>query len=164
MNLPIFMINLILTKILTMKKPPLSSHLNILDQPMFIIILTNMFNNNSWISYTLFILYVGGLIMSSLHIFSIAFNELNIIKNKKYMLFKNFSKLKIFYFMKNFIILENFKFENKLLFEDNFYLLNMFILPNNMLIYFILIILFFMLILIIWLLKNNKGPIRQKKY
>jgi len=67
----------------------------------------------------------------------------------------------IFYLKLN-LNLENFNYENKFIFEDNFNLLNIFIIPNNLIIYLIILILFFILILIIWILKINKGPIRQK--
>nr|YP_010048407.1 NADH dehydrogenase subunit 6 [Mollitrichosiphum tenuicorpus]QPK76760.1 NADH dehydrogenase subunit 6 [Mollitrichosiphum tenuicorpus] len=156
------MINLMLSTILMNLKSPLSANLIILTQSISLTMLINLINKTSWISFMLFILYVGGLMIIFLYISSIAFNELNINKNYKNILIKMIFILMIFYMMKNFILLENFQLENKFIFEDNFYLINMFLLPNNLMIYFMLMILLFMLILIIWLLKNNKGPIRQK--
>nr|AKM69986.1 NADH dehydrogenase subunit 6 [Takecallis arundinariae] len=162
MTKTIIFINLSLSMILTMMKSPLSSNLIILGQSISLTMMINLINKTSWISFMLFILYVGGLMIIFLYISGIAFNELNIIKNYKNMLIKISIMMIMIYLIKPLMILENFHFENNLMFEDNFYLINMFILPNNLIIYFILFILFFMLILIIWILKNNKGPIRQK--
>jgi len=78
------------------------------------------------------------------------------------MIFKIIFICSTLYYFKLYLNIENIKYENKFLFEDNFYLLNIFIIPNNILIYIIIFILFFILILIIWILKINKGPIRQK--
>lgn len=143
-------------------KSPLRANLIILGQSIFLTLIINLINKTSWISFILFILYIGGLIIIFLYISGIAFNELNIIKNYKNIIIKILLIIITTYLIKPLIILENFNFENNYLFEDNFYLINIFILPNNLIIYFILFILFFILILIIWILKNNKGPIRQK--
>lgn len=126
-------------------------------------LIINIINKTAWISFIIFILYIGGLIIIFLYISRIAFNEFNINKNYKNILIKSiFLTIFILYF-KLYFNIENFFYENKLLFEDNFNLINIFIIPNNLIIYLIIIILFFILILIIWILKINKGPIRQKK-
>nr|YP_010038648.1 NADH dehydrogenase subunit 6 [Eutrichosiphum pasaniae]QOY44598.1 NADH dehydrogenase subunit 6 [Eutrichosiphum pasaniae] len=158
----IILINLLMSSILMIMKSPLSTNLNILIQTISLTMMINLINKTSWISFMLFILYVGGLMIIFLYISSIAFNELNMNKNYKFILIKLTLILIFFYNLKNFIILENFQLENKFIFEDNYYFINMFLMPNNLMIYFMLMILLFMLILIIWLLKNNKGPIRQK--
>nr|YP_009711633.1 NADH dehydrogenase subunit 6 [Aphis glycines]QGA47175.1 NADH dehydrogenase subunit 6 [Aphis glycines] len=158
----ILMTNLIMAILLTMMKSPISSNLIILIQTMTLTLMINMINKTAWISFMIFILYIGGLMIIFLYISSIAFNEFNINKNYKNILFK---LILMMIFMLNFKLyfnLENFMYENKFIYEDNFNLLNMFMLPNNLMIYFIMLILFFMLILIIWMLKINKGPIRQK--
>nr|QUO99345.1 NADH dehydrogenase subunit 6 [Melanaphis sacchari] len=158
----ILLINLFMAIMLTMMKSPISSNLIILIQTMTLTMMINMIMKTSWISLMIFILYIGGLMIIFLYISSIAFNELNINKNyKKFFLKLIFTLMLIFYIKLN-LNLENFSFENKFIFEDNYYLMNMFMLPNNLMIYFIMLILFFMLILIIWMLKINKGPIRQK--
>nr|YP_009829225.1 NADH dehydrogenase subunit 6 [Greenidea ficicola]QJC59743.1 NADH dehydrogenase subunit 6 [Greenidea ficicola]WCJ52972.1 NADH dehydrogenase subunit 6 [Greenidea ficicola] len=158
----IILMNLTFSTILTTLKSPLSANLTILIQSISLTMLMNLINKTSWISFMLFILYIGGLMIIFLYISSIAFNELNMNKNYKNIMIKLILIMFIFIKMKNFFILENFKLENKFIFEDNFYFINMFLMPNNLMIYFMLMILLFMLILIIWLLKNNKGPIRQK--
>nr|APP87493.1 NADH dehydrogenase subunit 6 [Periphyllus acerihabitans] len=158
----IMMINLFISMLLTLMKSPLMSNLLILTQSIFLTLLINLINKTSWIAFMLFILYVGGLMIIFLYISSIAFNEINLNKKFKILILKMMLMTTIMMFFKNNFILENFKYENKYFFEDNFYILNMFNLPNNLMIYFIMMILFFMLILIIWMLKNNKGPIRQK--
>jgi len=143
-------------------KSPLRSNLIILRQSIILTLIINLINKTSWISFLLFILYIGGLIIIFLYISRIAFNEFNL--NKNYIKLR--IKLRIFIIIiiitKNFILLENLNYENKFIYEDNFYFINIFIIPNNLIIYFIIIILFFILILIIWILKNFKGPIRQK--
>lgn len=98
-----------------------------------------------------------------MYISRIAFNEFNINKNYKNILFKLILLIIFISYFKLYFNIENFYYENKFINENNFNLLNIFIIPNNLIIYFIILILFFILILIIWILKINKGPIRQKK-
>nr|WCJ52985.1 NADH dehydrogenase subunit 6 [Aphis aurantii] len=159
----ILLTNLITAIMLTMMKSPIMSNLIILIQTMLLTLMINLINKTAWISFMIFILYISGLMIIFLYISSIAFNELNINKNYKNILFKLIPLIMIIFYFKLYFNMENFSYENKFIFEDNFNLLNMFIMPNNLMIYFIMLILFFMLILIIWMLKINKGPIRQKK-
>nr|YP_010127206.1 NADH dehydrogenase subunit 6 [Brevicoryne brassicae]QPO84590.1 NADH dehydrogenase subunit 6 [Brevicoryne brassicae] len=159
----ILLTNLILAIMLTMMKSPISSNLIILIQTMTLTMMINLINKTSWISFMVFILYIGGLMIIFLYISSIAFNELNINKNYKNMFYKLIFITLVLSYFKMSLNLNNLNYENKFMFEDNFYFLNMFMLPNNLMIYLIMFILFFMLILIIWMLKINKGPIRQKK-
>nr|YP_010926790.1 NADH dehydrogenase subunit 6 [Rhopalosiphum maidis]WKF54297.1 NADH dehydrogenase subunit 6 [Rhopalosiphum maidis] len=158
----ILLTNLIMAILLTMMKSPISSNLIILIQTMTLTLMINMITKTAWISFMVFILYIGGLMIIFLYISSIAFNELNINKNYKIMIYKLMISLILIFYMKLYFNIENFNYENKFMFEDNFNLLNMFMMPNNLMIYLIILILFFMLILIIWMLKINKGPIRQK--
>lgn len=131
-------------------------------QSILLTLIINLIIKTSWISFILFILYIGGLIIIFLYISRIAFNELNINKNYLITLIKLLI-IFILFFIINFLFpFEIFNFENNFIYEDNFYIINIFITPNNLIIYFIIIVLFIILILIIWLLKNNKGPIRQK--
>lgn len=131
-------------------------------QTITLTLLINLINKTAWISFIIFILYIGGLIIIFLYISRIAFNELNINKNYKNIIYKILFSSLILLIFKLSINIENINYENKYIFEDNFYLLNIFIIPNNLIIYLIIFILFFILILIIWILKINKGPIRQK--
>nr|ANH54454.1 NADH dehydrogenase subunit 6 [Myzus persicae] len=158
----ILLTNLIMAIMLTMMKSPISSNLIILIQTMTLTMMINLINKTAWISFMIFILYIGGLMIIFLYISSIAFNELNINKNYKNMIFKLIIIFFTLLYFKMYFNMENMNYENKFMFEDNFYLLNMFMMPNNLMIYMIMFILFFMLILIIWMLKINKGPIRQK--
>ncbi|YP_008758404.1 NADH dehydrogenase subunit 6 (mitochondrion) [Diuraphis noxia] len=159
----IMLTNLIMAITLTMMKSPLSSNLIILIQTLSLTLMINLINKTSWISFMIFILYIGGLMIIFLYISSIAFNELNINKNFKNLIYKLIFIILVLMYFKMSLNLNNMNYENKFMFEDNFYMLNMFILPNNLMMYMIMFILFFMLILIIWMLKINKGPIRQKK-
>nr|YP_010710168.1 NADH dehydrogenase subunit 6 [Lipaphis pseudobrassicae]WCS41468.1 NADH dehydrogenase subunit 6 [Lipaphis pseudobrassicae] len=159
----IMLTNLIMAITLTMMKSPISSNLIILLQTMTLTMMINLINKTSWISFMIFILYIGGLMIIFLYISSIAFNELNINKNFKNILLKLILITLMLIYLKMSLNLDNMMYENKFMFEDNYYFLNMFMLPNNLMIYMIMFILFFMLILIIWMLKINKGPIRQKK-
>nr|YP_010175325.1 NADH dehydrogenase subunit 6 [Neotoxoptera formosana]QSL98442.1 NADH dehydrogenase subunit 6 [Neotoxoptera formosana] len=158
----ILLTNLTMAIMLTMMKSPISSNLIILMQTMSLTMMINLINKTAWISFMVFILYIGGLMIIFLYISSIAFNELNINKNYKNMIYKLIIISLLMFYFKTSFNMENMNYENKFMFEDNFYMLNMFMLPNNLLIYMIMFILFFMLILIIWMLKINKGPIRQK--
>nr|YP_009400279.1 NADH dehydrogenase subunit 6 [Nurudea yanoniella]ARW70279.1 NADH dehydrogenase subunit 6 [Nurudea yanoniella]QBK84296.1 NADH dehydrogenase subunit 6 [Nurudea yanoniella] len=157
----IMWINLMMSMTLIILKSPLKSNLLILFQTIMLTMMINLINKTSWISFMIVILYIGGLMIIFLYISSIAFNEINMHFNYKNII-KNLMIMSMFmYYMKPLMLMENFKFNN-LLFEDNFFMINMFNTPNNMMMYFIMMMLFTMLILIIWLLKFNKGPIRQK--
>nr|ARH10742.1 NADH dehydrogenase subunit 6 [Chaetosiphella stipae] len=158
----ILITNLIISMMFMSMKSPLSSNLLILIQSIMLTMMINLINKTSWIAFMLIILYIGGLMIIFLYISSIAFNEINFNKNFMSMFIKMTLIYILIMMIKNNLILENFNYENNYIFEDNFYLLNMFFIPNYYMIYFIIMILFFMLILIIWMLKNNKGPIRQK--
>nr|YP_009236622.1 NADH dehydrogenase subunit 6 [Hormaphis betulae]AMJ17087.1 NADH dehydrogenase subunit 6 [Hormaphis betulae]QNO35887.1 NADH dehydrogenase subunit 6 [Hormaphis betulae] len=159
----IILTNLILSIYLTTMKSPLKSNLIILLQAISLTLMMNLINKTSWISFMIFILYVGGLMIIFLYISSIAFNEINVNKNNyKSLITKLMLTFMSFMLINHLFNWENQNYENNLNFEDNFYFMNMFMMPNNLMIYFIMLILFFMLILIIWLLKNKKGPIRQK--
>nr|YP_010977779.1 NADH dehydrogenase subunit 6 [Nurudea zhengii]UYG49506.1 NADH dehydrogenase subunit 6 [Nurudea zhengii] len=158
----IMWLNLMLSMIFIILKSPLKSNLILLIQAMSLTMMINLINKTSWISFMIIILYIGGLMIIFLYISSIAFNDINILLNYKNMIMKLMIMSILMYFMKSLLLMENFKFNNNYLFEDNFFMINMFNSPNNMMLYFIMMILFIMLILIIWLLKFNKGPIRQK--
>ena len=158
----ILITNLIISLTLITIKSPLKSNIIILIQTILITLITNLINKTSWISFIIFILYVRGLLIIFLYISRIAFNELNTNKKNKNFIIKLILIFIIIYNLKNSLIKENFNYENNYLFEDNKYFLNIFLLPNNLIIYFIILILFFILILVIWLLKNKKGPLRQK--
>nr|YP_009400253.1 NADH dehydrogenase subunit 6 [Nurudea ibofushi]ARW70253.1 NADH dehydrogenase subunit 6 [Nurudea ibofushi] len=158
----ILIMNLILAINLTTIKSPLKSNLMILFQSITLTMMINLINKTSWISFMIFILYIGGLMIIFLYISSIAFNEINNNKKKTYLIKIILLTFLFTYWLNSSMLLENFKFNNNYLFEDNFYLMNMFNYPNNLMIYFIMLILFIMLIMIIWMLKFNKGPIRQK--
>nr|YP_009332456.1 NADH dehydrogenase subunit 6 [Schlechtendalia chinensis]API68537.1 NADH dehydrogenase subunit 6 [Schlechtendalia chinensis] len=158
----ILIMNLILAINLTTIKSPLKSNLMILFQSITLTMMINLINKTSWISFMIFILYIGGLMIIFLYISSIAFNEINNNKKKTYLIKIILLTFLFTYWFNSSMLLENFKFNNNYLFEDNFYLMNMFNYPNNLMIYFIMLILFIMLIMIIWMLKFNKGPIRQK--
>nr|AKM70050.1 NADH dehydrogenase subunit 6 [Eucallipterus tiliae] len=158
----IILLNILLSITLINMKSPLSSNLIILLQSILLTMMINLIMKTSWISFMLFILYISGLMIIFLYISSIAFNELNINKNYMTSLTKMLLISLLFFMIKLMLPLEMFKYENNFNYEDNYYIMNMMNMPNNLMIYFIMLILFFMLILIIWLLKNNKGPMRQK--
>nr|YP_009400240.1 NADH dehydrogenase subunit 6 [Floraphis choui]ARW70240.1 NADH dehydrogenase subunit 6 [Floraphis choui] len=158
----ILLMNLLSSIIIITLKSPLKSNLMILFQTILLTMMINLINKTSWISFMIFILYIGGLMIIFLYISSISFNEININKNYLNNIFKLILMIIIIYWFKIFMLMENFKFNNNFLFEDNFFMMNMFNSPNNLMMYFIMMILFIMLILIIWMLKFNKGPIRQK--
>nr|YP_009400318.1 NADH dehydrogenase subunit 6 [Floraphis meitanensis]ARW70370.1 NADH dehydrogenase subunit 6 [Floraphis meitanensis] len=158
----ILLMNLLSSIIIITLKSPLKSNLMILFQTILLTMMINLINKTSWISFMIFILYIGGLMIIFLYISSISFNEININKNYLNNIFKLILMIIIIYWFKIFMLMENFKFNNNFLFEDNFFMMNLFNSPNNLMMYFIMMILFIMLILIIWMLKFNKGPIRQK--
>nr|YP_009501915.1 NADH dehydrogenase subunit 6 [Freysuila caesalpiniae]AWU48919.1 NADH dehydrogenase subunit 6 [Freysuila caesalpiniae] len=140
---------------------PLSLGMIILTQTILICSISRLMMNSSWISFTLFLVMIGGLMVIFMYITSIC-------SNKKF----SFPKIKIpmFYFM---IVVIFFTFNKSLIMlemKDTIQMMDMFNLEftklflsmNMMSSNFMFIYLLIMLIIMINLVNINKGPLRKK--
>nr|WRO44829.1 NADH dehydrogenase subunit 6 [Podabrus annulatus] len=146
---------------------PLSLGLNLLIQTILISMITGLMSLNFWMSYLLFLVMVGGMLILFMYMTSIASNE-------------KFSFSKILFIMMIFMILTfllmmTTKFnlnpfliknsDSMELFSNSMYEMspNKYFINNSKFIMGILIIyLFITLIAIVNISSNNFGPLRQK--
>nr|YP_010709561.1 NADH dehydrogenase subunit 6 [Rhagonycha tibetana]WCS40157.1 NADH dehydrogenase subunit 6 [Rhagonycha tibetana] len=146
---------------------PLTMGLTLLIQTILIALITGFMSFNFWISYLLFLVMVGGMLILFMYMTSIASNEKFIFSKFLMILtFMYFSMSMIFwilksdqiiYWMKNSDSMELLKFS---LYE---YSPNKYFINNSKFILIILIIyLFITLIAIVNISSNNFGPLRQK--
>nr|YP_010709548.1 NADH dehydrogenase subunit 6 [Rhagonycha nigroimpressa]WCS40144.1 NADH dehydrogenase subunit 6 [Rhagonycha nigroimpressa]WRO44855.1 NADH dehydrogenase subunit 6 [Rhagonycha nigroimpressa] len=146
---------------------PLSVGLTLLIQTILIAMITGLMSLNFWISYLLFLVMVGGMLILFMYMTSIASNEKFYFSKSLMILTISYFCLMMFfllfksdfsiYWMKNFDSLELLNFS---LYE---YSPNKYFINNSKFILSILIVyLFITLIAIVNISSNNFGPLRQK--
>nr|WRO45009.1 NADH dehydrogenase subunit 6 [Lycocerus inopaciceps] len=142
---------------------PLSMGLNLLIQTILIAMITGIMSMNFWISYLLFLVMVGGMLILFMYMTSIASNEKFYFS--KYLIFMApiltlillISLLNFNLIIKNLDSIELFNFSmyeispNKYFINNSKYILSM-----------LIIYLFITLIAIVNISSNNFGPLRQK--
>lgn len=146
---------------------PLSIGLNLLIQTILIALITGLISLNFWISYLLFLVIVGGILILFIYITRIASNE-------KFSFSKILIIIRIIFIISiiiiiflnqnwNFIIIKNL--DSLELINNNLYEIspNKYFINNSKFILRILIVyLFITLIAIVNISRNNFGPLRQK--
>nr|QXG82643.1 NADH dehydrogenase subunit 6 [Rhagonycha fulva] len=145
---------------------PLSMGLNLLIQTILIAMVTGLMSLNFWISYLLFLVMVGGMLILFMYMTSIASNEkfyfsknlliltIMFILTLMFLMMKSDSSI---FWMKNSDSMELLNFS---LYE---YSPNKYFINNSKFILSILIVyLFITLIAIVNISSNNFGPLRQK--
>lgn len=145
---------------------PLSIGLNLLIQTILIAIITGLISLNFWISYLLFLVIVGGMLILFIYITRIASNEKFYFS--KYLIILSFLRFLTFIFFITKIEPRNFWINN----SDSIELLNFslyeyspnkyFINNSKFIIRILIIYLFITLIAIVNISRNNFGPLRQK--
>nr|WRO44803.1 NADH dehydrogenase subunit 6 [Habronychus chaoi] len=148
-------------------KHPLTMGLNLLFQTIVIAMITGLMSLNFWISYLLFLVMVGGMLILFMYMTSIASNEK--FKFSKPLMITSFLLIT---FMILFVIMnpkeEFFPFKNIdsiefLKFSTYEMSPNKYFINNSKFILSILIIyLFITLIAIVNISSNSSGPLRQK--
>nr|QRN71402.1 NADH dehydrogenase subunit 6 [Cantharis plagiata] len=146
---------------------PLSLGLNLLIQTILIAAITGIMSLNFWMSYLLFLVMVGGMLILFMYMTSIASNE-------KFFFSKNLliTAVVIFSMMTIYMLLfslSNFYLTKNL---DSIQLLNLsmyefspnkyFINNSKFILSMLIIYLFITLIAIVNISSNNFGPLRQK--
>nr|YP_010728486.1 NADH dehydrogenase subunit 6 [Stictochironomus rosenschoeldi]WEF49727.1 NADH dehydrogenase subunit 6 [Stictochironomus rosenschoeldi] len=154
---------------------PLSMGLILMIQTMLIVILSGLLTKTFWFSYSLFLIFLGGMLILFMYMTSIASNEEFKFKiNLKYL------SLMISYFMLIilFILLLNEKllFFNKIMnldsssilflktmiLDNNFMLNKMYNFPMNMITILLVNYLFLTLIAVVKITNIFEGPMRKK--
>nr|YP_010248704.1 NADH dehydrogenase subunit 6 [Hydropsyche fryeri]QTT57962.1 NADH dehydrogenase subunit 6 [Hydropsyche fryeri] len=151
------------TMLLYFIKNPLNMGLMILIQSLIICILMTFFLNFFWLSYILYLIMLGGILILFMYMCSIASNKI--------ILFNiNLMMLLVFIFMILILSLSNIKWMSMNLMEmdkmNNFFsneMINMSKMYNNMsfkISIMLIIYLFLLLFMVTMLTNSNKGPLR----
>nr|WRO44881.1 NADH dehydrogenase subunit 6 [Taiwanocantharis parasatoi] len=146
---------------------PLSLGLNLLIQTILIAAITGCMSLNFWLSYLLFLVMVGGMLILFMYMTSIASNEKFYFSKNLFimMIFMVVSILiySIFLSFDNFFLTMNF--DSTQLLNNSIYEIsaNKYFINNSKFILSMLIVyLFITLIAIVNISSNNYGPLRQK--
>lgn len=134
--------------------------------------LSGLITKTFWFSYSLFLIFIGGMLILIIYITSLAFNELfstlkDKIKTLFFLLFLFTTLFFIFWkkiYLTNFLNIENqpFFYINFFIKENNLIINKIFNFPTNLLIILLVIYMFFTLILRVKITNIFKGPIRSK--
>nr|YP_010728434.1 NADH dehydrogenase subunit 6 [Endochironomus pekanus]WEF49662.1 NADH dehydrogenase subunit 6 [Endochironomus pekanus] len=171
----IFFLLIISSVIFSMMNHPLSIGLMLMIQTLLIVIFSGMMAKSFWFSYSLFLIFLGGMLILFMYMTSIASNEEFKFKiNFKNLNFLSFYILMILIF---FIFLnKNLLFFNKInsieilnmetmkmFFLENNYLLNkMYNFPMNLITILLINYLFLTLIAVVKITNIFEGPMRPK--
>nr|WRO45163.1 NADH dehydrogenase subunit 6 [Stenothemus biimpressiceps] len=148
-------------------KHPLTMGLNLLIQTILIAMITGFMSLNFWISYLLFLVMVGGMLILFMYMTSIASNEK--FKFSKPLMITLISMIFIsmfffiFYFnteiyqIKNIDSIELTKFSMYEMSPNKYFLNN-----SKFILSILIIYLFITLIAIVNISSNSSGPLRQK--
>nr|UAM92174.1 NADH dehydrogenase subunit 6 [Deleaster bactrianus] len=143
-------------------KHPLSMGFLLLAQITLIALMMTLISNNSWFSYILFIIMVGGLLILFIYMTSLASNEK--FKFSFKIMILNITNI-MFMFLTYFIDQMNFNLMNKFNFNNYMININMnkfFIFPSYFIMIMIIIYLFITLIAVVKISNFKSGPLRQK--
>lgn len=155
---------------------PLTIGFILITQTILISLFTGIYTFIFWFSYSLFLIFIGGILILFIYITSLASNEIfKLSFNPKIFIFSITFFFSFFYLL-YFIDIKNFLFNNKTLnneniaftfwqisIEKNFYLLNkIYNFPINIITILIVNYLFLTLIATVKITNIFKGPIRSK--
>nr|YP_010471435.1 NADH dehydrogenase subunit 6 [Tyraphus nitidus]UVG40774.1 NADH dehydrogenase subunit 6 [Tyraphus nitidus] len=158
MNMLMFL-TFLLSMLFIMMSHPLSMGLMLMIQTIMVALLTNMMSNQSWFSYILFLVFVGGMLILFIYMTSIASNEKFLLMNKQKFMLMIFLSMYLVYYMKMNNNMNWFLLFNK----NNFSFMNKFFnFPNYIVIIMMIIYLFITLIAVVKIINLKYGPMRQK--
>nr|YP_010443307.1 NADH dehydrogenase subunit 6 [Apogonia splendida]UTE83835.1 NADH dehydrogenase subunit 6 [Apogonia splendida] len=158
-------ITLISSIMFIMMKHPLSMGMMLLLQTIATTMITSFFNHNTWYSYILFLIMVGGMLILFIYMTSVASNEKFKFSMKTLTMFfiLIFSLLTLWYILNNFFInMNNYNLES-LSINSNYSisLTKFFNSPMNMILFLMIIYLLITLIAVVKITTLKKGPLRQ---
>nr|QJT43387.1 NADH dehydrogenase subunit 6 [Dorysthenes granulosus] len=147
---------------------PLSFGLILLLQTILISLTTSMMNYNSWFSYILFLIMVGGMLVLFIYMTSIASNEKFKFSSKLFIMITITLSMTLLMFMLLDELLLNSMFKsydliNQTMKPDNSKSMTKFFnMPLSSNLYLIIIYLLITLIMVVKITNIQYGPLRQK--
>nr|YP_010728525.1 NADH dehydrogenase subunit 6 [Endochironomus albipennis]WEF49766.1 NADH dehydrogenase subunit 6 [Endochironomus albipennis] len=171
----IFFLLIISSMIFSIMNHPLSIGFMLMIQTMLIVIFSGMMIKSFWFSYSLFLIFLGGMLILFMYMTSIASNEefkfkIN-FKNLSFMMIYTLMILMFFiFFNQNFLFfnkINNIEILNletmKMYFLENNFLLNkMYNFPMNLITIMLINYLFLTLIAVVKITNIFEGPMRPK--
>nr|WRO44946.1 NADH dehydrogenase subunit 6 [Cyrebion gracilicornis] len=164
MTMTLIMIFLAITPIFL--KHPISMGLNLLIQTIIIALMTGFMSLNFWLSYLIFLVMIGGMLILFMYMTSIASNEKFIFSKSLLIIifiysimfltmltFKNYNTFPI----KNIDSIELIKFSTYEMSSNKYFMNN-----SKFILAILIIYLFITLIAIVSISNNTFGPLRQK--
>nr|YP_010987582.1 NADH dehydrogenase subunit 6 [Bledius obscurus]WON65988.1 NADH dehydrogenase subunit 6 [Bledius obscurus] len=140
---------------------PITMGFTLLIQVLLIALLTNFMILNSWFSYILFLIMIGGMLILFIYMTSLASNEKFKFSSKIFFMIFFFLILEIFMYFINFLY--SMKLNNFLTFSFfNFNFNKFFMFPSFLILLIIIIYLFIALIATVKITNFKHGPLRQK--
>nr|WEF49688.1 NADH dehydrogenase subunit 6 [Synendotendipes sp.] len=171
----IFFLLIMSSLIFSMMNHPLSMGLMLMIQTMLIVIFSGLLTKSFWFSYSLFLIFLGGMLILFMYMTSIASNEefkFQINFKFIFILFFYFFLISLFFIIFNQKLLffnktNNFEILNidsmkTLFFENNFMLNKMYNFPMNMITIMLINYLFLTLIAVVKITNIFEGPLRPK--
>nr|ALO77525.1 NADH deshydrogenase subunit 6 [Scydmaeninae sp. 840139] len=139
---------------------PLSMGIILMIQTFLVCLITGMMISNFWLSYILFLIMVGGMLILFMYMTSIASNEKFKFSNKIFLYLMISIMMLIFFMLKDnfFLILMN-SYQMKMFL--NFNLSKFFNYPYNFMLMLLIIYLFITLIATVKIINMKMGPLRQ---
>nr|YP_009169968.1 NADH dehydrogenase subunit 6 [Polypedilum vanderplanki]ALD88421.1 NADH dehydrogenase subunit 6 [Polypedilum vanderplanki] len=172
----IFLLTLLLFSLMFFfSKHPLSMGMMLMMQTILIVLFSGMLNKTFWFSYSLFLIFLGGMLILFMYMTSIASNEQFKFKINFFIitLLNIFIILMIFYF---YFLSQKLMFFNKihsmenlniifmknLILENNLMLNKMYNFPMNLITILLINYLFLTLIVTVKITNIFEGPLRPK--
>nr|WVH44977.1 NADH dehydrogenase subunit 6 [Tipula cinereocincta mesacantha] len=172
MQLMFIIYSLIISYLFTQMKHPLSMGFILLIQTFMICLITGLFMKTFWFSYTLFLIFIGGMLVLFIYMTSLASNEMFNFSMMNFLLTFLIMMLSVFMI---FIFNDTSSFssfvmnsemssiinEMNFIKENSLNLNKLYNFPTNMLTIMLINYLFLTLIIIVKITNNFYGPLRQ---
>nr|QHZ87450.1 NADH dehydrogenase subunit 6 [Anotogaster sieboldii] len=131
-------------------------------------LLTGSFSQNTWFSYILFLVFLGGMLVLFIYMTSIASNEFFQKSNYIFLIMVSmtimFLIMAIYLFLDTYISLNNtnesLSFLTMFKMNDKYLLANLYNMPNSIMTIFMVLYLFLTLIVVVIITKSYRGPLR----
>nr|YP_009316856.1 NADH dehydrogenase subunit 6 [Megaloprepus caerulatus]AOW43838.1 NADH dehydrogenase subunit 6 [Megaloprepus caerulatus] len=157
------MFSLINSVFFFLMKHPMSMGMVLLVQTTSICVITSSMSMNSWFSYILFLVFLGGMLILFIYMTSVASNDM-FMKNKNFFMILNM----IIIIISPLMVLDPFMMNNnseesmEITKLNNSMNLNMFNYPNNILTIIMVLYLLLTLTVVVKVTEYNQGPLRAK--
>ncbi|YP_010419967.1 NADH dehydrogenase subunit 6 (mitochondrion) [Anopheles nili] len=169
-KLMIMIICLIMSFVFMQMKHPLSMGLMLLIQTLLTCLITGIYVKTFWFSYTLFLIFLGGMLILFIYVTSLSSNEMFSMSFKLVM----FSIMMLFFMSMMFFLIdkslieqfmmnmemENFSMMNNLINENILMLNKMYNFPTNLITLLLINYLFLTLLVTVKITKKFYGPLR----